>query len=528
MSNMYLIRCEEFGKTRSIKFYWDEDLLSVCIKDTKYDNFSYKKLIRRKNKSLASTYRIHSDSGKRKSWIISERDVLITKINNNLPLDNVDWTLNIFGLDIVTIKNYIINVYVNKGINIPTYTHLNNFPNKTIENSIFNYFIKKGGVNEYNKLLNTLGQNVDFLYKTHEGKLLRSYVEFMFFSILHYNNIDFEYEPEKIDKYIPDFKIKGTNHYVELCGYNTKSSSSHSIKYNNRIDRKKNKYDELKINVSFIQTDRNTFDEIFNSSVEIFGELKKPNIFEYFEKYALCGESFINHLKNLALLYARGEIDSNYLLKHHQSEYLKILSQYGSMYNFCDSFMSMDDLVLTTKGYKYFYNLSNCFKWLDYYKNKFSDLPKYTRFLSKNNFVNLYSIYRIYGVNEFKKGGIFENYASFYMNSNKLIFNVLDSNTNMIYSSIQDAYENSTKEFEIGEMYSSFRRKGKIFYQYHLISPQQGLRIKNLNTGEIYYSMKHCCENNNCNLSGLEQHFKRLRRGQFKGNSKYSHLIPLD
>ena len=526
MSNkLVFIRKETPIEGRNLEFYWENKTSTVSIFDSAYPN---KKITRslnpRKGKSDAVKYgvRIDGNANIRKSYYISETEIFKIKINNNLPYDDINWDFERFSFDDVTALNYIKREYLDKNLIPPTYNVLP-LKNNTPEKAIFVLFATrlKTGVSGYNQMLEKLGASGDIAYRTHTGQHLRSYYEFLVFSILHFNNIDFEYEPENINGCIPDFKLKNFNLYLELVGYNKSSKSSHAVIYHDRLSTKKDKYSQVNLNVSYIEVFSDPFESIFENMSKALGVLQKPNIFVYFQKFALHGESYFEHLKSLAISYAKRKISGQELINKYQPEYNKIRDNHGSLYSFCESFMSMEELVLTDKTDGYFQDIENCKKWLNFYKKKYKNLPKLSSTLAKNEFCNLYTIYRIYGTNEFSKGGLFDGYVSFYSKKNKEILFTIDKKTKIKYDGIFEAYSQTNQTCTIGDFYTKIRRGNSDF-----IVTTSGTVIKNKNTGKIYDSIAKCCKDENINPSGFEQYLKRIRKGK-STKSKYSFLVPL-
>jgi len=520
-----LIRKETPIDGRILEFYWENETNTVSIFDSAYPN---KKITRsltpREGKSDAVKYgvRINGNENLRKSYFISETEIFKIKINNNLPYDDIEWDFERFSFDEVTALNYIKREYLDKNLIPPTYNILNS-KNNTPEKAILTLFATrlKTGVSGYNQMLEKLGTSGDIAYRTHIAQHLRSYYEFIVFSILHFNNIDFEYEPENINGCIPDFKLKDSNLYLELVGYDKSSKSSHAVTYHDRLSTKKNKYHLGNLNVGYIEVSNNPFESIYENMEKILGVLEKPDIFTYFQKYALHGNSYVEHLKSLAILFAKRQISAEEIAAKYGPEYNKIRDNYGSLYSFCESFMSMEELVLTDKTDGYFQDIENCIKWLDFYKKKYKDLPKQSAILANNEYCNLYTMYRIYGTNEFCKGGLFEGYVSFYSKRNKEILFTIDEKTGIKYDGISEAFFETKQTCKIGDFYTKIRRGNSGF-----TVKKTGTVILNKNNGIKYNSIVECCEKEGINKSGFEQYLKKIRNGKVT-KSVYSFLVPL-
>jgi len=519
------IRKETPIEGRNLEFYWENETGTVSVTDSAYPNKKItRKLNPRDGKSDAAKYgvRINGNANIRKSYYISETEIFKIKINNNLSYNDINWNFERFSFDDVTALNYIKREYLDKNLIPPTYNILS-LKNNTPEKAIFVLFATrlKTGVSGYNQMLEKLGVSGDIAYRTHIGQHLRSYYEFIVFSILHFNNFDFEYEPENINGCIPDFKIKNSNLYLELVGYDKLSKSSHAVTYHDRLSNKKDKYSQVNLNVGYIEVSNNPFESIYENMVKILGILEKPDIFTYFQEYALHGKSYFEHLKSLAILFAKKKISGQELINKYQPEYNKIRDNHGSLYSFCESFMPMEELVLTDKTDGYFQDLENCKKWLEFYKKKYKDLPKLSSTLAKNQFCNLYTIYRIYGSNEFCKGGLFEGYVSFYSKRNKEILFTIDKKTKIKYNGITDAYFDTNQNCKIGDFYTKIRRGNSDF-----IVETIGTTILNKNSGVTYGSIAECCRLEKINKSGFEQYLKKIRNGKIT-KSVYSFLVPM-
>jgi hypothetical protein len=438
---------------------------------------------------------------------------------------NSRWNLKQYSFKRETIKKYLIDSYVSKNLQVPSFTLLGYSEKNSPERAIYTFCYKEenNGSSTYYEILDEMGIIGDVIYRTHSGKTLRSYAEFVLFSFLHFNNIDFIYEDSNINGCIPDFKLSN-NTYIELVGYDKTSKSSHAILYHKRLDVKKEKYLKNNINVFYLDITKNVNpkDSVYNQLSTLFPNLKVPNIFDYFQKFAFSGKKYIEHLKDLGRKFACGDLDSKKLLKFHQPDYLKILDEYGSVYNFCETFMSFDELYDTPKSYGYFYSIENCNKWLDYLESKHKSLPTISDCKSDGEFSSLYSIYRIYRPNEFHKGGLFEKFNTPYKNKPKEIYKITNTVTGEKFDGIYDAYFKSNSTETIGEFYDNLCRGKGIFVS----DVQSGVRIKNTKNNKIYQSIRECAKSENINYNGFQVYLHKLYKGKVS-KSKYLHLVPL-
>jgi hypothetical protein len=526
--NIIFVREEIPFEERKISFYYNKVDDTVIISDSEYPNKKIeKKFSVRKDKCETIYYkiRINKKNGSiRKSYYIS-RETIFHLLNSNGISHTNRWNLTKYVFDKESIKNYLNVNYIQKKLQVPSFTLLGYSEKNSPEKAIYSFCYKNEnrGSSTYYEILDEMGIIGDVVYRTHEGKTLRSYAEFVLFSFLHYNNIEFKYEDSNMDGCVPDFKLSN-NTYIELVGYDKTSNSSHAIIYHERLSKKSEKYLKNDVNVFYLDITQNTNpkESVYNQLIELFPNLEIPNIFEYYEKYAFSGDKYVKHLKDLAYKFAKGELNSEKLSKHYQSDYLKILNEYGSVYNFCETFIPIDDLVNTPKSYGYFYSLENCFKWLDFLSEKNTQLPSDSECNFDSEFSSLYSIYRIYGVNEFCKGGLFSKYNTLYGNKPKEVYDVTNIKNNEKFNGIYEAYLHSNSSVDVGQFYDSINRKSGDF----VVANKSGVRIKNLITNKVYQSIKECCDIENINYSSLETYLRKLRKGEVL-KSKHSHLVPL-
>ena len=516
-----LVKSFNIQQDRKIEFYYSLNDKHITIIDSEYPN---KKHIRQINNIVRYSIRVFkTDGNKRLRMTLTDNDLFsFLYLNGYEKLENKP---NGFVFNECIIKKYINDEFIDKQKQVPSFTLLGYSENGSIEKSIYRFCYRKGdGVSTYYKLLEEVGiKNTELIYRTHEGKILRSYAEFVLFSYLHFNNIKFVYEEKNIDGCIPDFKLIDTDTYIELVGYDEKIKNGHSLVYHDRLSIKKERYLKNNIKVVYLSLgyNENPTECFYNELVNLFGEIKKPNIFTYFETFAFSGEKYVKNLKELGVKFAKGEIDSEKLLKDYQPEYLKILNEYGSVYNFCESYMTMDELLNTPKSYGYFHTLKNCYKWLDFLSTNHVELPNHSKCKSKGEFSPLYSIYRIYGSNEFNKGGLFEKYNTPYKNNPQEVFEVTNTITGQKFDGIYTAYLKSNPIESVGEFFDNIGRNKSDF----IVNVRNGRRIKNTLTGKVYPSITECCLEEQINPAGFETYLRKLYKGTI-GKSKYSHLVP--
>jgi hypothetical protein len=523
---LLFIRKESPYEGRTISFYFNEDK-DVVILDSDYPKKSIvKKFSNREGKCDAVSYgiRLNKSETKRKKYYVSVQTMFHLNDSSD-KIVNSRWNLKQYSFKRETIKKYLIDSYVSKNLQVPSFTLLGYSEKNSPERAIYTFCYREenNGSSTYYEILDEMGIIGDVIYRTHSGKTLRSYAEFVLFSFLHFNNIDFIYEDSNINGCIPDFKLSN-NTYIELVGYDKTSKSSHAILYHERLDVKKEKYLKNNINVFYldITKDVNPKDSVYNQLLSLFPNIKTPNIFDYFQEFVFSGKKYIEHLKDLGRKFAKGELTSDLLHKYYQPDYLKILNEYGSVYNFCETYMNMDELLNTPKSYGYFYSLDNCNKWLNFLENKHHSLPTISNCKSNSKFSPLYSIYRIYRPNEFCNGGLFEKYNTPYKNTPKEIYEITNTITGEKFNGIYDAYIKSNPTETLGEFYDNLCRGKGVFVS----AVQSGVRIKNTKNNKVYQSIRECVKSENINYNGFQVYLHKLYKGNVS-KSKYSHLVPL-
>ncbi|PCI28265.1 hypothetical protein COB55_04085 [Candidatus Wolfebacteria bacterium] len=140
----------------------------------------------------------------------------------------------------------------------------------------------------------------------------------------------------------------------------------------------------------------------------------------YYKNYTIFGDRIIERMEYITKKYVSGEWDTTYLSKNHNLLYRKINSLYGSLFKFCESFMSFSRLC-HIKGKiptDHFKDINNCNKWLLFIKNKYDTSIISIHYSQKNSikkeFNILVKIFNIWGVDEFKTGGCFHGYIKYY------------------------------------------------------------------------------------------------------------------
>ena len=184
-----------------------------------------------------------------------------------------------------------------------------------------------GGKKKYIELLDKLGINLGLFYFDTKEQLFRSSYEFKVFSILHHNNINYEYEKLKVENFIPDFYIKKDNLIIEVLGYVGDKS------YDKKTKEKIQIYEGLGYKTIFIEVDeKRVNNSIFSSLSEYYEDLKIPNYIEYIKRYCVDGEKYLRNLKGKLELINNGKMTGRTLKSKYYHYYNFCNKEYGSVY----------------------------------------------------------------------------------------------------------------------------------------------------------------------------------------------------
>jgi hypothetical protein len=278
---------------------------------------------------------------------------------------------------------------------------------------VYSIISDNGGKSTFVKITKDLGLNTEFYFNDHNGVFLKSSFEFLFFSILHHNEIIYEYEPFKINSYVPDFYIPKKKVLIEILGLNQREN------YFIRTKDKERLYKSKGFNYHPIIVDRHHPKEsIFKGCVEIFGELKLPNFNEYYRKYILKSDEFINMLKkyltevNNGELKVGGNINKVSFRRNYPKYYKYVIDNYGTVQ------MGIKELIgIPSTKFKsvkieiYWNNIEFVKEELEsVYKIEKRIPTKYECRIKYRNKYNLWNFYRFWGEESILEGGKFYNF----------------------------------------------------------------------------------------------------------------------
>ena len=272
---------------------------------------------------------------------------------------------------------------------------------------------QNGGSEKFNEIVNELGLSSDFHYTNDNGIFFTSSYEFIFFSILHYNNIKYEFEPFKVGSFEPDFYIPEFNYLVEILGLITRE------KYNQRSKTKEKLYTNEGYDYKPIIVDRhNPRESILERCKEIFGDIKTPNFNDYYRKYILTSENFNKNLKKYLTEINNGNLrvvsrkDRSGFSEKHRKYYEYIANNYGTVQIAIKELIGIPSTKFRAiKIEPYWRNIQYVKDEIEnVFKNEKRIPSKYEIRIKYRNKYNIWNLYRFWGEKSLEKGGVFYNF----------------------------------------------------------------------------------------------------------------------
>ncbi len=384
----------KFNKSKDRYFYYDtlqgtEHDLRVLFnskRNTKYIRFSYRK------------------NGKRCSY-----QKTIQKIKWELFGEWTGGNKTLVGLTDEDCKKIIKKEYDELEYLTP-FSQMRYSKNPLIK-KVHLYIERNGGLKTFLNFTTELGINNDIYYQDHKGVILKSSFEFKFFSILHFNKIKYEYEPFKVEKFVPDFYIPDKNYLIEILGLNSNE------KYFKKSQQKEITYNEKGFKYFPIEVDsHNQTQTIIERSQQIFGKIKIPDFIQYFKKFTLNGDQFIEKLKEYLKLINDGKLkidddkNGDGFVQKNRTYYDYVLDNYGSVFSSIKSLVGYPSVIIQRpKGY--WFNSKNCEYELEEIFKKEKYIPNVHQ--SQTTFSGIYILRQFYshrGVDSINNGGEFYDF----------------------------------------------------------------------------------------------------------------------
>ena len=279
---------------------------------------------------------------------------------------------------------------------------------------VYSFIRDNGGVSKYIEITKELGLNYENYYTDHNGVFLKSSFEFIFFSILHFNKIEYEYEAFKINRYVPDFYIPENKILIEILGISGREY------YSTKSTKKEELYKSKGYNYKPIEVDRhNPKESIFASCEVIFGKLKSPDYRYYYKKYILTSDEFLKQLKSYLIEINEGRLkvsvkkDKSGFREKYRKYYDYVMNNYGTVH------MGVKELIGIPSTKFKSVKIEQYWKNIDFVKDELENVYKIekripSKYECRIEFRNIYSIwnvYRFWGEESFKEGGEFYEFT---------------------------------------------------------------------------------------------------------------------
>jgi len=297
----------------------------------------------------------------------------------------------------------------NEKIGFFSYTDMIN-SDETLLRKVYTFIRNNGGNLKFIEIINELGLNYQNYYTDNNGVFLKSSFEFIFFSILHFNSIKYEYEPFKIKNFVPDFYIPKDKILIEILGLSTREN------YSKKSTIKEELYKSEGYNYKPIVVDRHhPQSSIFKECEEIFGELKLPDFYGYNKKYILTSKEFIEQLRIYLKRINDGELkvtarkDKSGFREKYRKYYNYVIDTYGNLQIGIKELVGIPSTKFkSVRIEKYWMNIDYVKDELEnVFKNEKRIPTKYQIRIEFRDKYNIWNFYRFWGEKSLKKGGVF-------------------------------------------------------------------------------------------------------------------------
>lgn len=305
-------------------------------------------------------------------------------------------------------KNIILKKYKELGY-LMRYTDMHHSKEPLIKKVYWTLSVN-GGAKRFYEITNELGLNTELYYADHKGVFLKSSYEFIFFCILHRNGIEYEYEKVKVKTYIPDFFIPSHNILIEILGLYGRDH------YFKRTFNKNILYKSKGYNYEPIIVDRhNPRESIFECCKRIFGELVVPNYIEYYQKYFMKSDKFIENLKSYLIKINDGKLKVNLkngekgFIQKYPKYYEYVINNYGNVQ------IAIKELIGIPSTKFKAVKIEQYWKNIQYVKDEIENVFKNEKriptkrecLIKYRKKYNIYNLYRFWGGASLNDGGIF-------------------------------------------------------------------------------------------------------------------------
>lgn len=386
-----------------IEYNEDSDIYLITDKLTK--KVKELKVLYNKKRDTHFIRYTYTCNGKRKNY-----HKTIKRIRWELFGEWNDGNKPLIGLTKKDCKRIIKEEYENLGYLVP-YSQMRHSKNSLIKKT--HLFIERnGGLSLFLELTTKLGINNEIYYQDHTGRILKSSFEFKFFSILHYNDIEYEYESFKVGKFIPDFYIPKNKVLIEILGMGNRHG------YRKKSQNKELEYTKRGFNYQPILVDlHNPTSSIINSCIDVFGDINIPDFNHYFRKYSLNGDLFFEKLKELLSDINNGNLkiddekEGNGFVQKHRTYYNYVYENYQSVFHTIKELIGYPSLNVE-RPKNYWKDNLNCEYELEEVFKKEKYIPNVHQ--SQTTFNGVYILRQFYshrGIGSIKKGGEFYEFV---------------------------------------------------------------------------------------------------------------------
>ena len=350
---------------------------------------------KRSSKFISFTYQ---ENGKRRYY-----HKTIAKIRWELFREWDKGNRPLVGLSDQDIQDILKN-YLNAGGTISTLTRLKHSKSALVRKAHL-WIERNGGLEKFYEV--TKGLNIEpalYLFDRKQN-LLKSSFEFITFAILDHNGIDYEYEPFRVQRFIPDFYIPETNLIIEILGLGTR------WEYNAKSQRKvvtyrKEGYDYLPIDVD----GKKPFESIYLALLKRYKNLTAPEISDYYQVYAKNYPQYISHLTNLLEILLDRNEGTKRFEKENRSLYNHCIERWGSIYEAVKELVGYPSGLQRPDGY--WDSMQNAQYELEMVWKKFQYIPSNTE--SQKGVAEDYGLRAFYqnfgGDKALQAGGLFGDF----------------------------------------------------------------------------------------------------------------------
>lgn len=262
----------------------------------------------------------YHEKGKRKYY-----HKTITKIRWDLYREWGKGNKPLVGMSDHDIRD-ILRIHLEDGGTISTLTQLKHSKNELVRKAHL-WIERNGGKQKFYEVTKGLDIDPSLYLFDRQQNLLKSSFEFITFAVLDHNDIDYQYEPFRVHRYIPDFFIPDSNLIIEILGLGTR------WKYNEKSKNKSTLYHEKGFAYLPVHVDgKKPLESIYRALSSQYESIALPELTYYYQKFAKNYPQYLSHLRTLleeVVALNKGTKDFE---KKHRSLYNHCIERWGSIY----------------------------------------------------------------------------------------------------------------------------------------------------------------------------------------------------